>query len=113
MDLGDHDDLILPVPPESFARIAKASAARATDDAIEASLRRMGLQPVAVAGDDGDGMCTASPRFWLRLGEASALAGPAADVALDVADPNQPSRRKPSCGMARGRNLLVVLSRRR
>lgn len=91
MDLGDHDDLILPVPPEPFALIVGASAARTAHDAIEASLRRMGLQPVAVAGGEGDGMCIASPRFRLRLGGASMLAGPAADVALDGADPNDPA----------------------
>ncbi|MGV3731244.1 MAG: hypothetical protein ACO1NN_10855 [Sphingopyxis sp.] len=91
MDLGDHDDLILPVPPEPFALIAGASAARTTHDAIEASLRRMGLQPAAVADRDDDGTCIASPRFRLRLGGASVLAGPAADAALDGADPNDPA----------------------
>ncbi len=91
MDLGDHDDLILPVPPEPFALIVGASAARTTHDAIEASLRRMGLQPVAVGGGEGDGMFVASPRFRLRLGGASVLAGPAADVALDGADPIDPA----------------------
>ncbi|WP_338425036.1 hypothetical protein [Sphingopyxis kveilinensis] len=91
MDLGDHDDLIPPVPPEAFALIVRVSASRTIGDATEASLRRMGFQPVAVEGREGDGTCIASPRFRLRFGGASMLAGPAADVALDAADPDDPA----------------------
>lgn len=91
MDPGDHDDLILPVPPEPFALIAGASAARSNDEAIEPLLRRMGLQPVAVADGEGVEKRFTSPCFRLRFGGVSVLAGPAADVELDSADPDDPA----------------------
>lgn len=91
MDLGDRDDLILPVPPEPFALIVGASMAGATHDAIEMALRRMGLQPEAL--DDGENAEAplTPPRFRMRFGGVSVLAAPAATAALDFADPNDPA----------------------
>lgn len=91
MELGDHDDLTSPLPPGSFALIVGASPARTAHDAIEASLRRVGLRPASATDSEGDGTCIASPGFRLRLGGKSVLAGPAADAALDGADPNDPT----------------------
>ena len=91
MDLGDHDDLTLPVPPEPFALIAGVSMPRATHETTEALLRRMGVQPEALGDGDVAEERFISPRFRLRFGGVSMLAGPAADVALDGADPDDPA----------------------
>ncbi len=90
MDPGDHDDLILPIPPEPFALIVGALAAPADSDAIEALMRRMGLQPEPLNDGEGDQTGLLAPRFRLRFGGVSVLAGAAAPSMLDLADPADP-----------------------
>lgn len=89
MDVGNSDALIQPVPPEPFALIADMTS---PVEAVEASLRRMGLKPERL--DDAPGAAAeliAAPRFRLSFGALSVLAGPAAAAALDFADPGHPS----------------------
>ncbi|GEM_PF-2234549 len=92
MDVGNSDALILPVPPEPFALIVGDVMQRGSADALETALRHMGLRPERVDdGPSGAGALIAPPRFRLRFGAASVLAGRAADAALDAADPDHPS----------------------
>ena len=96
MDVGNNDALILPVPPEPFALIVGAAMHVDSVDALETALRHMGLRPEAIAPDDADvdadiTVWIAAPRFRLRFGAVSVLAGRAADAALDTADPDHPS----------------------
>ena len=92
MDVGNPDALILPVPPEPFALIVGAAMQGGSNEAVEAALRRMGLRPERVEGDGTDAAArVAAPRFRLTFGAVSVLAGPAADAALDLADPDHPS----------------------
>ncbi len=92
MDVGNSDALILPVPPEPFALIVGDAMQRGSADALETALRHMGLRPERVDdGPSGAGALIAPPRFRLRFGAASVLAGRAADAALDAADPDHPS----------------------
>ena len=91
MDVGNRDALILPVPPEPFALIVGATAMEGgSSDAVERSLRRMGLKPERIDGSDVAARI-AAPRFRLTFGAVSVLAGPAAGAALDLADPDHPS----------------------
>jgi hypothetical protein len=90
MDVGNRDALILPVPPEPFALIVGAAMRGGSSEAVETALRRMGLKPERIDGADGAERI-ASPRFRLTFGAVSVLAGPAADAALDLADPDHPS----------------------
>ncbi|WP_137753280.1 hypothetical protein [Sphingopyxis sp. L1A2A] len=90
--MGNSDALILPVPPEPFALIVGDAMQRGSADALETALRHMGLRPERVDdGPSGAGALIAPPRFRLRFGAASVLAGRAADAALDAADPDHPS----------------------
>ena len=89
MDVGNSDALILPVPPEPFALIVGAAMQGGPDDALETSLRRMGLRPERVDVDSGARI--AAPCFRLTFGAVSVRAGPAAGAALDMADPEHPS----------------------
>lgn len=92
MDVGNNDALILPVPPEPFALIVGAAMQGASGDALETSLRHMGLRPERVDGDGLDFSARiAAPCFRLAFGGVSVLAGPAAGAALDLADPEHPS----------------------
>lgn len=92
MDVGNSDALILPVPPEPFTLIVGDAMQRGSADALETALRHMGLRPERVDdGPSGAGALIAPPRFRLRFGAASVLAGRAADAALDAADPDHPS----------------------
>ncbi len=92
MDVGNSDALILPVPPEPFALIVGAAMQDGLDEAVETSLRRMGLKPVRLDGNGADVAAhIAAPRFRLTFGGVSVLAGPAAGAALDLADPEDPS----------------------
>jgi hypothetical protein len=92
MDVGNRDALILPVPPEPFALIVGAAMEGGSSEAVEASLRRMGLKPERIDGDGADVAARiAAPRFRLTFGAVSVLAGPAAGAALDLADPEHPS----------------------
>jgi hypothetical protein len=92
MDVGNSDALILPVPPEPFALIVREGLRRGSDDALETALRHMGLLPERVEDDpSGASALIDAPRFRLRFGAVSILAGPAADTALDTADPDHPS----------------------
>lgn len=92
MDVGNSDALILPVPPEPFALIVGAVKQDSSGDAVEASLRRMGLKPERIGREGGDiAERIAKPRFRLRFGAMSVLAGPGAEAALDFADPGHPS----------------------
>lgn len=90
MDVGNRDALILPVPPEPFALIVGAAMRDGSSEATEASLRRMGLKPERIDGNDVAARI-AAPRFRLTFGAVSLLAGPAAGAALDLADPDHPS----------------------
>jgi len=91
MDVGNRDALILPVPPEPFALIVGATSMEGgSSDAVERSLRRMGLKPERIDGSDVAARI-AAPRFRLTFGAVSVLAGPAASAALDLADPDHPS----------------------
>ena len=92
MDVGNPDALILPVPPEPFALIVGAAMQGGSSEAVETALRRMGLRPERVDGGGADVAArVAAPRFRLTFGAVSVLAGPAADAALDLADPDHPS----------------------
>lgn len=92
MDDGDQDALILPVPPEPFALIVGAAMMGQPDAALETSLRHMGLQPEPVRAPGPDAAARiAAPCFRLTFGSISVLAGPAADPALAMADPEHPS----------------------
>ena len=92
MDDGKRDKMILPVPPEPFALIVGAAMQGGSDSALETSLRHMGLQPELVRADNPDGAARiAAPCFRLTFGAVSVLAGPAAEAALDMADPEHPS----------------------
>ncbi len=92
MDVGNSDALILPVPPEPFALIVGAAMRNDAADALETALRHMGLRPERLAAKDGDSATwIGAPRFRLRFGAVSVLAGRAADTALDTADPEDPS----------------------
>ncbi|HEV2599405.1 hypothetical protein [Sphingopyxis sp.] len=92
MDVGNSDALILPVPPEPFALIVGAVKQDRSGETVEASLRRMGLKPERIVQEGGDiAERIAVPRFRLRFGALSVLAGPAAEAALDFADPGHPS----------------------
>lgn len=103
MDVGNSDALILPVPPEPFALIVGDAMQRGSADALETALRHMGLRPERV--DDGPswaGALVAPPRFRLRFGAVSVLAGRAADAALDNADPDHPSTSLLAASLPRG-----------
>lgn len=92
MDVGNPDALILPVPPEPFALIVGAAMQGGSNEAVETALRRMGLRPERVDSEGADVAARfAAPRFRLTFGAVSVLAGPAADAALDLADPDHPS----------------------
>src|SRR3546814_10306243 len=52
MDVDDRDALILPVPPEPFALILGPAMRGASSDAIETSLRHMGLLPERIGDAD-------------------------------------------------------------
>lgn len=88
MDAGNTDALILPVPPAPFALIVGAAMRARSPEAMEMALRHMGLRPEQVEGDDTS---IAPPRFVLRFGGISVLAGVAAGVILDTADPDNPA----------------------
>src|SRR3546814_7944936 len=90
MDVDDRDALILPVPPEPFALILGPAMRGASSDAIETSLRHMGLLPERI-GDAGAALDAriAAPCFRMAFGAVSILAGPAAGAALDLADPDR------------------------
>lgn len=92
MDVGNSDALILPVPPEPFALIVGVARPDGSVDAVEASLRRMGLKPERIDHEGGDiAERIAMPCFRLAFGAVSVRAGPAAEAALDFADPEHPS----------------------
>lgn len=92
MDAGNRDALILPVPPEPFALVVGTAMRDGSGDALETSLRHMGLRPERVTDDDPDAAgWIGPPRFRLRFGTVSVLAGRAGDMARDLADPDQPS----------------------
>jgi hypothetical protein len=92
MDAGNSDALILPVPPEPFALIVGPSMRGSSDDALEATLRRMGLRPERAASDDPDILARiAAPMLRLRFGPVSVLAGRAAGAGLDLVDPAHPA----------------------
>lgn len=88
MDAGNTDALMLPVPPEPFALIAGGAMRARSAEALETALRHMGLRPERVERDVVD---MAGPRFRLRFGAVSVLAGQAAEAARDAADPDHPS----------------------
>lgn len=103
MDVDDRDALILPVPPEPFALIVGPAIRGASDDAIETSLRHMGLQPERVRDARGDPDARiAAPCFRVTFGAVSVLAGPAAGAALDLADPDHPSTSLLAASLPRG-----------
>ncbi|MBA4753096.1 MAG: hypothetical protein H2055_12860 [Sphingopyxis sp.] len=92
MHVGNNDALILPVPPEPFALIVGTAMQGGSSDTVETALRRMGLRPERIAADRADAAGRiAAPCFRLTFGAVSVLAGPAADAALDLADPDHPS----------------------
>lgn len=88
MEAGNTDALILPVPPEPFALVVGAAMQGQSEEVLETALRHMGLRPERVERDAVD---MAEPRFRLRFGAVSVLAGPATDGARDTADPEYPS----------------------
>ena len=88
MDAGNTDALILPVPPEPFALIVGGAMQDRPAQALETALRHMGLLPERIERDVAE---VIAPRFRLHFGAVSVLAGPAADAALDAADPEHPS----------------------
>ncbi|HEY0596744.1 hypothetical protein [Sphingopyxis sp.] len=62
------------------------------DDTLAMSLRRMGLQPERVEGEEaGTSARIASPRFRLTFGAVSVIAGRAEGDVLEMADPDHPS----------------------
>lgn len=88
MNVGASDALILPVPPEPFALVVGPAMRGADPGAMETAIRHMGLRPERLsAGDDR----IAGPVFRLPFGSLTILAGPAAEAALDLADPLHPS----------------------
>lgn len=92
MVVGKSDALILPVPPEPFALIVGAVMQGGSNDAVETSLRHMGLRPERIDGVGSDiATRIASPHFRLTFGAVSVLAGRAAGGTLDMADPDHPS----------------------
>ena len=92
MDAGNSDALILPVPPEPIALIVGAAMHGDSDEALETSLRHMGLRPERVGEVDPDiAARIVTPRFRLTFGAVTVLAGRAAGAALDMADPDHPS----------------------
>ncbi len=92
MDVGNSDALILPVPPEPFVLIVGAVKQDGSGETVEASLRRMGLKPERIDHAGGNiAERIGVPRFRLRFGAMSVVAGPAAEAALDFADPGRPS----------------------
>ena len=103
MDVDDRDALILPVPPEPFALILGPAMRGASSNAIETSLRHMGLQPERI-GDAGTAPDAriAAPCFRMAFGAVSVLAGPAAGAALDLADPDHPSTSLLAASLPRG-----------
>ena len=103
MDVDDRDALILPVPPEPFALILGPAMRGASSDAIETSLRHMGLLPERI-GDAGAALDAriAAPCFRMAFGAVSILAGPAAGAALDLADPDRPSTSLLAASVPRG-----------
>ncbi len=90
MNVASADAHILPVPPEPFALIVGPALQRAGADALEQAIRRIGLRPQRVEGDDRDER-VGMPGFRLSFGALSVLAGPATNTALDAADPAHPS----------------------
>ena len=103
MDADNRDALILPVPPEPFALILGPAMRGASSNAIETSLRHMGLQPERI-GDAGTAPDAriAAPCFRMAFGAVSVLAGPAAGAALDLADPDHPSTSLLAASLPRG-----------
>lgn len=95
MNAGYIDAAIPAVPAGPFALIV---APRAADD-MEAALRRMGLQPRRTSSADAR---VAAPAFRLRLGGMNVLAGPAADAALDIADPTHPATSLLAASLGKG-----------
>lgn len=92
MDVGNRDALILPGPPEPFALIVGAAMRGNSADALEIALRHMGLRPERPGVDDESAADRiAPPRFRLRLGAMSILAGHATEAALDGANPDHPA----------------------
>src|SRR3546814_14693166 len=75
----------------------------ASSDAIETSLRHMGLLPERI-GDAGAALDAriAAPCFRMAFGAVSILAGPADGVALDRADPDHPSTSLLAASLPRG-----------
>lgn len=100
MDADDRDALILPVPPEPFALILGSAMRCASDDALETSLRHMGLQPERV-GATPDARIGLSC-FRMTFGAVSVLAGPATGAALDLVDPEHPSTSLLAASLPRG-----------
>ena len=100
MDADDRDALILPVPPEPFALILGPAMRGASDDALETSLRHMGLRPER-AGAAPDARI-AVPCFRMTFGAVSVLAGPAAGAALDLVGPEHPSTSLLAASLPRG-----------
>src|SRR3546814_19469069 len=92
MDVDDRDALILPVPPEPFALILGPAMRGASSDAIEPSLRHMGLLPERI-GDAGAALDAriAAPCFPIAFAAVSTLAGPPHSVAAHRADTDPPS----------------------
>ncbi len=103
MDVDDRDALILPVPPEPFALILGPAMRDASSDAIETSLRHMGLQPERI-GDAGAALDAriAAPCCRMAFGTVSGIAGPAAGAALDLVDPDHPSTSLLAASLPRG-----------
>ncbi len=90
MHVVDADAKIMPLPAEPFALIVGQALRHDDADALEQAMRRMGLRPERLTETGGDGRA-AAPRFRLRIGALSMIAGPAGDAALDDADPVHPS----------------------
>jgi hypothetical protein len=101
--VDDRDALMLPVPPEPFALVLGTATRPASDEAVETSLRHMGLQPKRVepTGAARDARI-AGPCFRLTFGTVSVLAGSAADAALDQADPGDRSTSLLGASMPQG-----------
>lgn len=92
MDAGNSDAPVLPVPPEPFALIIGSSLRDPAAASLETALRHMGLRPEQASSDRPDILARiAPPLFRLRFGQASVLAGCAADAALDFVDPADPA----------------------
>lgn len=92
MDAGNSDALILPLPPAPFALVVGPTMRGVSDDALVATLRRMGLRPERAESDDpAIAARIAPPCVRLRFGRVSVLAGRAAGPALDMVDPVHPA----------------------